>query len=44
MRLATRTAIVLDNLGVNDPEVQMTIALWVNKGIKLACHVIQWSM
>lgn len=40
MILATRTAIVLDNLGANDPEVQMTIALWINKAVKLTLWLL----
>ncbi len=31
MRLALTAAIIWDTLGGNDPESQMTIAIWVGK-------------
>jgi hypothetical protein len=33
MSLPLISAIAFDNIGCNDPEVQMTICLWVSKAL-----------
>ena len=36
MTLPLTAAIIWDNIGANDPEVQMTICLWIAKALHFA--------
>lgn len=40
MQLPLNLAILADKIGGNDPQVQMTMALWMHKAIHIATWII----